>query len=623
MKGKTKMTKTIKFAAALCCFALAAEAEIISIPLAEDLSTVRLVDTGVDGYLSLECDGLEPILEPTGAPQLLTTSVTAELPNGATFISATYEADWVTLGENVKLAPVQPLVEFKEDGTLEPAPFAAPDPALYASYPEKIIETFGVQKMSGKSIVPVRVIPFRFANGKLEAASKLVVKVEYTPKATSRLKLALDSSHEVAAREGYVKTDPNQPDYILIAPKNYFKLWEWYVSERQSDHPEKKMLAVNFADILAEFPVNTDDDTKGYYARNDAERLHAYIRREAKKGTHYFVLAGSWYDAHGCPESGSVTTTKKELTVTTPTAQYRTNADWGIPGIYTIPRSDMDRFFNAGQKPVPSDLFYACCDMPEGAKYPWDYGSFDNPDPEGDGIYCNESDDRIDLIPDVVVSRIGFICGLNWRADSYDWTMEKLVKAYLAKVRRVEAKDFAGRNRFAGGGHTFSAEPSITHGSTLREEMEFYAGQDNVFDKRRPSYWMDADYVVSLYLKDWFARFAPALHTEYVSATSLPPQAKDWDDAVATLHKQDWELSTVISHGSQGGSMSQVYINEHAQKMKGISKIFLAGFPCLMSYPDWSPNQNRSGIHKISHNMSMIENPDGGAAFAVGNTRSG
>lgn len=617
------MSKHI-FGILLALMACNVSAGTITIPLTEQLADTRLVDTGIDGYVSLECVGLEPILEPVGAPQLLTTSVMAELPVGATFVGVTYEAEWNVLGENVNLAPVQPLVAFKEDGTIEPAPLVGPDAALYASYPEKIIESCGVQKMAGKSLVPVRVIPFRFTNGKLEVASKFVVKVEYTPKTASRLKLALDSSHETAAGEGYVKTDSNQPDYILIAPKNYFSIWQDYVAERQNDHPEKKMKAVNFADVLAEFPVNTDDSTKGYYARNDAERLHAYIRREAKKGTHYFVLAGSWYDAHGCPADGYVTTVKKELSVTTPQARYNTNSDWGIPGIYTNPRNDSGTaYFVPGQKPCPSDIFYACCDIPAGTKYPWDSGSWDEANPEGDGIYCNEPADRIDLIPDVVVSRIGFICGMTWRDDTYDWTMEKLVKAYLAKVRRVESRDFAGRNRFAGGGHTFSAEPSLADSRTLRDEMEFYTGSENVFDKRRASYWMDTDYVVSLLHKDWFSRYLPAVHNEYVSATTLPVNEPDWETAVKNLHTQDWELSTVMSHGSQGGSMSQVYINEYAQKATGVSKIFFAPFPCLMSYPDWSSVGNRSGTHKLSHNMSLIENPNGGATFTIGNTRSG
>lgn len=618
------MTKRI-FGIVLALVACNVSAETITISLTEQLADTRLVDTGVESYVSLECAGLEPILEPVGAPQLLTTSVMAELPVGATLVEVTYEAEWKVLGESVNLAPVQPLVAFKEDGTIEPAPVVGPDAALYASYPSAIVESCGVQKMAGKSLVPVRVIPFRFANGMLEVASKFVVKVEYTPKTASRLKLALDPTHETAAKGEYIKPEGStQPDYILIAPKNYFGIWQDYVAERQKDHPEKVMLAKNFAEILAEFPVNTDDDTKGYYARNDAERLHAYIRREAKKGTHYFVLAGSWYDAHGCPADGYVTTVKKELSVTTPQARYNTSSDWGIPGIYTNPRNDSGTaYFVPGQKPCPSDIFYACCDIPAGTKYPWDSGSWDVADPEGDGVYCNEPADRIDLMPDVVVSRIGFICGMTWRTDTYDWTMEKLVKAYLAKVRRVESRDFAGRNRFAGGGHTFSAEPSLADSRTLRDEMEFYTGSENVFDKRRASYWMDTDYVVSLLHKDWFSRYLPAVHNEYVSATTLPVNEPDWETAVKNLHTQDWELSTVMSHGSQGGSMSQVYINEYAQKATGVSKIFFAPFPCLMSYPDWSSVGNRSGTHKLSHNMSLIENPDGGATFTIGNTRSG
>ena len=595
--------------------------QTITSTLPIDCSTARIVPSGYDGYMAIDCAGLEAIPEPAGAPQLLTDVLCVDVPKGAKFLRATYEADWVTLGENVKLVPIQPLIISEEPP--KEIPFAEPNPALYASYPESPIAAFGIQRMAGKSFVPVRVIPFRYANGKLEAAKRFVVKVEFEVPPTP-MKLMSSPAHEIPAGEDYVKTDPDQPDYILIAPKNYFNLWKWYVDERQKDHPEKKLLAKNFAEILAEFPVNTTNSTLGYYARNDAERLHAYIRREAHRGTHYFVLAGSWYDAHGCPADGYVTTVRKELTVTTPQAQYKTNADWGIPGIYTNPRNEpIPNQFDPGAKPCPSDLFYACCDLPKGAKYPWDYGSFETADPEGDGWYANEPDDRIDLIPDVVVTRIGFICGMTWRPGYETLTMQDLVEGFLNKVRKVESPDFAGRNRFAGGGASFTAEPGLTHGSTLREEMEFYAGTDNVFDKRHASRWLDTDYVVTLYLKDWFSRYLPALHTEYISETTLPPWEPDWNTAVKNLHKQDWEISTVMSHGSQGGSASKVFINEYAQTATGLSKIFFAPFPCLMSYPDWTPSGNRSGTHKITHNHSLIENPTGGATFTIGNTRSG
>ena len=598
------------------------ENKTISYTVPQDFSTAKIVDSAYDGYKDIEYNGLDVILEPAGAPRLLTDVISIDVPKKAKLVKATYEAEWVTIGENIKIVPVQPLIIGEE--VPKEIPFVEPDPALYAAYPASPISTFGVQRMAGKHFVPVRIFPFRYTNGKLEAAKKFVVTIEIeTP--PPLMQSMSSAAHEVAPGDDYVKTDPNQPDYILIAPKNYFNLWKSYVDERQKDHPEKVMLAKNFAEILTDFPVNTDDPNKGYYARNDAERLHAYIRQEAHKGTHYFVLAGSWYDAHGCPADGYVTTVRKELTVTTPQAQYKTNADWGIPGIYTNPRNEpIPNQFDPGAKPCPSDLFYACCDLPDGAKYPWDYGSYeDDFNGEGDGWYANEPDNRIDLVPDVVVTRIGFICGMTWRPGYETLTMQDLVEGYLNKVRKVESEDFAGRNRFAGGGASFTAEPSLTHGSTLREEMEFYAGTDNIFDKRHAPRWLDTDYVVTLYLKDWFSRYLPATHTEYISETSLPPWEPDWTTAVKNLHKQDWEISTVMSHGSQGGSASKVFINEYAQTATGLSKIFFAPFPCLMSYPDWTSYGNRSGTHKITHNHSMIENPTGGAAFTIGNTRSG
>ena len=51
---------------AVCCTG-SVWAETVSVSLTDRLSAVRLVETGVAGYLSLECAGLEPILEPVGA----------------------------------------------------------------------------------------------------------------------------------------------------------------------------------------------------------------------------------------------------------------------------------------------------------------------------------------------------------------------------------------------------------------------------------------------------------------------------------------------------------------------------------------------------------------------------
>ncbi len=602
--------KRLLFATLVLGVSAFAFGDTLAITLPGDFSQAQIVESKYAGYSAIVYPGLDSAVEPIGAPNLPETFVTFTVPKGGKLLGCEFEAEWATIGEGVKIEPVQ---EPHLTTTVNP-PFTPPDEALYAeAWPRANITPLAVQSRAGVKVLQVKVTPFRYANGKVEAAKRFTVKANFlVPMQT----MAVAESEHV----DYVKDDPNQPDYILIAPNMYISIWEDYVAARAADHPEMVFACVNFKDILADFPVNTTDSTLGYYARNDAERLHAYISREAKKGTHYFVLAGAFYDAHGCPANGKPTTSRKNITITTPEKQYVAGPDNALPGIYTIPRSDTH--FGSSDSPVPSDVFYACCDIPEGSKYPWDAGSNTEQNSEGDGIYANEPDGWIDLMPDVVVTRIPIKCDCDWRSDVYTLTYAKTVENYLAKVRRVDTPTFDGRRKFVGVAEKVGGYPALSHNLVFRNEMEFYTGAMNLYDTAHGPTWTDSEYPTSLIMRELMGKYSPITHNEMVTDTTWSGKFANHESAINSLHSQDWELVFADGHGSQAGMANHSFMNESSQNMSALMRAFIAIGPCLTGCPDWTGNSNASGYIKACNCDSLIENPNGGAVFTVGNTRT-
>lgn len=586
-------------------FAFAVDAGVKSVTLERDFTSVRLVPSGFGEYRLIEGAQLSAPIEPCGAPSLPSEIVTFEVPRNTSLVGCTFDAEWVTIGENVKLLPIQephPL-------DAEEVPFTEPDAALYDAWPIETVEALGVESAAGKRVLTVRVTPFKYENGRLEAAKKLTVKAEFTnpPKFAS-------VNNRVASGSDYVKTNDEQPDYILIAPNAYYPIWEWYVNQRKEDHPEINYAIVNFNTILERFPINTDDSSKPY-ARNDAERLHAYIREQAKLGTHYFVLAGAWYDGHGAPTGRKATETRKKITMWTPkTGVVDIGPNNGLPGVYTVPRGD--NFFSAAAMPIPSDAFYACCDLPNDAKYPWDE--------DGNGLYLDEAEGKNDLMPDVVVSRMNIRCGSTWRGDHYDTDYEDIVRDYLKKVRRAEHKDFAGRERYLGSGEKLNGYESIASGHTIRDEIEYYAGAFNLFSQFHDPKWTDGSHTGLQLMRDRMGKETPVVASEFIGETKWNVKYANRDAAIKGAHAQDWELGFVQSHGSQGGATAKSFTCNDAQNQTGLMANFVCASACFMSCPDWTDNDaHGGGSSRTDYCSSLIENRNGGAVFTVGNSRYG
>ncbi len=630
------------------------EVKTVSYTLPDDYTKAQIVESNKPGYSLIQYPGVDYPVDEVGAPMLPDDSVTFAVPKNGKLLDCEFEAEWVTIGEDVRLIPIQEPVS----KMVKNPPFTPPNDALYGTVsPKKQVESLGVQIASGVEILPVRFIPFRYTNGKLEAAKSFTIKATflvpeqmmslstskgngYAKDLVDQVKGSVVNPEEIKEEKAPQKMslfsltdDPNpdfdaikdaagdseQPDYIVIAPNKYYSLWVKYVEARKAAHPEMKFRCDNFNTILAAFPVNTDDSTKGYYARNDAERLHAYIRQEAAKGTHYFVLAGAFYDAHGYPEGGVVRTTKRDITITAPDVWYTIGPETGIPGIYTIPSSQ--KSFNLGQAPIPTDAFYACCDL-KGAKYPWDAGSENGAITEGDGIYANEHSDIIDLIPDVVVTRIAFKLANNDDPSASGRTYEQTFNNYLAKVQRVEQANFPGRRRYAvAAGALGSNSPDMTSGSTHRFDIEYYTGGYNMYDIRHPSKWVDTEYTMTWLMRDRMVRGLPSAEVGIASETNWKVGLTEFDQGANYLRDHDWDLITVDSHGSQSGLSSKVFYGKVSQTMKGLIRSFIAGRPCLTGYPDYREETHHYA--KACHCDMLLENPTGGAVFAVGSAREG
>ena len=576
----------------------------VNYSLSEDCSLVKPAETIVSGWRTLAVPGFTPAMNEPGVPMLPYKEVTVAIPVGASVTKVSASSDWALIDEDIMLAPVQEILP----GSTTNAPLTEPNAESYTKvWPEGDgLINDGESVMSGIRLLHLRIIPFRYdaKARRLEGATRFEVTVEMDVPAMSMFQVGSGYARELIDRVRKQVVNPNdvslsrggitlksvdnsspQPDYILIAPPKYITEWTAYVTARQSDHPEVTMACANLSDILTAYPVNTDDSTLGYYARNDAERLHAYIRAQATAGTHYFVLAGPWYDATG----------RKTLSWSDGTIMGPNNA---IPG---IPSSA-----NGGTSYIPSDLFYACTDIRSG-KYPWD--------PNGDSYYCNDAQETTDLDPDVAVSRISF------KLDGSDnLTMANYVNGYLAKVRKVESATYDGRSRYAASVEVSGGSWARSHAMTVREETEWHTGSYNAFDRTHPDQWADMEPWASFIIKKRLGRFGASLGGMIASDTDWARGYASQAATISAIQSQDWEYVFCSAHGAMGGTAG--FYTGTSRTQTGLTKIFAANDPCLTGYPDWQKDGN--GTRSFPCNSEcLIENTTGGATFVVANSREG
>ena len=370
-------------------------------------------------------------------------------------------------------------------------------------------------------------------------------------------------------------------DYVVIAPKNYVKLWTWYIGERQKAHPEITFAVKSAEEIYNEYPydaANTDGRP-----RNAAESIHAYIGVQKGKGTKYFILGGNWFDAQ------YDATSRKSF----PPRLFNDNSsptlDNAIPGIVTYPRVNKDGIF-VTMPATPSDLYFACHYIPEGAKYAWD--------PNGDGVYCGLKEVNPDNMcdyrhfqPEVVVARMDFTPGY-WQEDGKNLNYSQLVTNYVAKLARGEAKDFAGNDKYAvwiarcqqesDGGFDKDGNPDVTDVMHKRgEAIEQY----RKLDKNKVTY--------------------------YTYTKSAEYSQEETGRMVGDVVNNNWDVFLFCGHGSPDGYAG--FVSENFKDSTKIMKFFMANIPCFTG----------STVSTTSGAQMALSNPNGGSLVSVNNTSYG
>lgn len=364
-------------------------------------------------------------------------------------------------------------------------------------------------------------------------------------------------------------------DYVVIAPKNYVELWTWYIGERQKAHPEITFAVKSAADIYNEYPydaANTDGSP-----RNAAESIHKYIRETAKTdGTKYFVLGGVWFDARHPEESGSLATGET------------IDINNAIPGIRAFPvnASEIDeRYGTMHITNYPSDLFYAChyIDPDATSKYPWD--------PNGDGVYCTkgELNKKEYLEPSVVVARMDFVPCDAWKDENGNkLNYEQLVRKYVGKLARGEAKDFAGRDKYV-------------------SNVNYLLSYDQ-------EGWPDAMGIMQARLDS--IRAYRSVKELYMAACKN--DSSNLPEIIGKTMSGDWEVSLPFGHGIP--EVCAYIVEEDFCKQTGLIRFFMANIPCYTGTV--TSFSREDGLLPAIAQLSL-SNPSGGSLVSINNTYTG
>lgn len=311
-------------------------------------------------------------------------------------------------------------------------------------------------------------------------------------------------------------------DYVVIAPKDYVSLWNWYIGERAKVHSGIRFAVKSAEEIYTTYPYG---DGKAY--RNAAESIKAYVTAATQSGTRYFVLGGVWFDVQaGASEIQGVT-----LTV-----------DNAIPGVsaYPVKAKGNAGFFDS----YPSDLYFAC---------PADW------DPNGDGVYCGlgELSSKSALTPVCIVSRMDFRpTEYVKKPDGGIPTYEELVRAYVNKLARGEQGSFEGRNRFAG----LSGQAKMT-GTTYDK-----AGNPDTYQ------------TMNLRLNTVVKGLRPSAVT-YLANLTENYTADDTEPMKRKILDENWELFMPYDHGTIEGI--SFLSTECFGNNTGLIKFLACNAPCF------------------------------------------
>jgi len=578
---------------------------------------ITFTDDGGFVRLETEDDSYCPPVEKVGAPALPYRTILFAIPDYTDVADVSFEISWETLSEKVKVIPIAEPV--RDGETLQPA---VPDPVLYggtAVYPTQPVVRESIGTMSGVRILSVCVTPFRWHpdTGLLERASALTVQVslvESTDRSYVLSPLMLDSVRAAVVNAADVtlapaaKTAPvrkalklkaaptlmtastassEHVDYLLLSPPDFVSDWEWYVGERKKTHTNLVFKVKNTAEIYAEYPFPTDD------VRNAAESIHAYLRANRKTmGFTYVVLGGAWLDVQNRLGYKTYFASGELMSLSN-----------SVPGIYGYPRENW--------RNIPSDMFYACLDLVNGQKYPWDW--------DGNGYYINQNEcSKNDLYPDVIVSRLT-LNPFTGTANKF-YNQHTLITNYVAKLKRGEAKDFAGHYRYGmSAASTGSSKLRKTGDRMYYRELEFYDGMRNMFDPYHHDTLEDDEWSTRVRYYEQYSNWRPIREVKGLMSLTWTGGLPNLSSAIDDYYAADRDFGFVQAHGWAQGAAH--FSAGRFATAKGLTLFNGGSGPCETGYPDYYVLKN--GLYVLEYNVgdAAVTNPNGGALASVNNSR--
>ena len=411
-------------------------------------------------------------------------------------------------------------------------------------------------------------------------------------------------------------------EYVLISPPKYLEAWKGYVEMRQEDHPSVSFSVTNSFEIYDAYPFPgwmKGGEAVEPVCSNAAESIYHYIRdRWNPDRRQYYVLGGPWING-GTDYNGDGDTIVKRVVYIRTTGGELLSLTNAIPGIKVY--TDGDFCHDA-----PSDCFFACLGNPEAKidRHPW-YDA-------GSGTYFPPSmtSDIVDVVPDVVVSRMPFMPWTN--AVGQALSVAECISNYAEKVRQAEASDFPGRHCYA-----LLSAPYVRE--QLRDLKEVADGDtSHRFFDAYPEYydgahsWSISDVEIGLRfrLRRWIMPYSPLRRGLIaIRPRSFMPES---DENVDEFFSGNWEMALAKSHGEPDCLVDTGITRDRFLAMTNLCKILMFPMPCNTGWPDWYPYEDErwsedyrtvTNVFNLSLAAAAIQNPNGGGVAGIHNSRPG
>lgn len=347
-------------------------------------------------------------------------------------------------------------------------------------------------------------------------------------------------------------------DYILISPSDFVSDWADYIDARKAAHPELNFLVKDASEIYA-----------AYEGETPADKIKAFIREQAAKGTEYFVLGGAWSD-----------------TATIENSDISFVVDGENGDKYGFQKLSLNNTIPGYYHNFPNKTLLAS---------DYDYALIDN-----------------DMKPDVVISRIPLVRYPDTTTGAHP-TFAEIIDGYANKVAQAEADGFAGRHRYACVAGQLGA--SVARGDALwPTEPHCYAdGYFDFKDPLHPDSAMDGEIAARRRFRDFFAQYNP------VYGAAVVPMGTTAGD----FFNGYWEAVIAKSHGLEDSAYGTGVDEAHFRQSTKLIKFGIFAMPCLTGRPDCTSTTFGEKCLCPSMGISAICNPNGGEVVGFHNTHDG